>query len=184
MPNFAETERLTLREWQPEADAEAALQIYQHPEVTRYLLTRMESVEQARETLKRWQARTMEADDGSGCWAVALKSTGELLGTVLLIPLRDEAEQPTQDFEIGWHLKYEAWGQGYATEAAQVLLRYGFDTLHLTEIYAVANPKNERSLQVMHRLGMTRLGRTNCYYNQELELFEIKAHDWKSQKSS
>jgi len=82
------------------------------------------------------------------------------------------------------HLKYEAWGQGYATEAAQVLLSYGFDTLHLPEIYAVANPKNERSLQVMRRLGMTRLGRTNRYYNQELELFEIKAHDWKSQKSS
>ncbi|HIK18225.1 MAG TPA: GNAT family N-acetyltransferase [Leptolyngbyaceae cyanobacterium M33_DOE_097] len=184
MPTFAETDRLILREWQPEADAEAALQIYQHPKVTRYLLTRMESVEQARETLRRWQSRFMQAGNGSGCWAIALKSTGELLGTVLLIPLRDEDEQPTHDFEIGWHLKYEAWGQGYATEAAQAVLSYGFNTLHLPEIYAVANPKNERSLQVMRRLGMTRLGRTNRYYNQELELFEIKAHAWQSQKSS
>ncbi|GAA2157048.1 hypothetical protein GCM10010403_10920 [Glycomyces rutgersensis] len=49
-----------------------------------------------------------------------------------------------------------AWGHGYATEAAQPVLAYGFDTLEIPEILAVTTATNLRSQAVMSRIGMTR----------------------------
>jgi ribosomal-protein-alanine N-acetyltransferase len=49
-----------------------------------------------------------------------------------------------------------AWGYGYATEAAAAMLRWGFETLDASEIYAWTAATNRRSQSVMQRLGMTR----------------------------
>ena len=57
--------------------------------------------------------------------------------------------------EIGWRLARWAWGNGYATEAARAVVAYGFETLGLHEILAIAALGNERSHAVMRRLGMT-----------------------------
>ena len=61
--------------------------------------------------------------------------------------------------EVGWRLRLEAWGAGYATEGAREALRTGFETLGLDEIVSFVDPGNERSLAVTRRLGMTRGGR-------------------------
>ena len=56
--------------------------------------------------------------------------------------------------ELGWVLRRDAWGHGYATEAARVRLEWGsaeFDVPHLT---AMVNPDNFRSIRVAERLGM------------------------------
>jgi RimJ/RimL family protein N-acetyltransferase len=57
--------------------------------------------------------------------------------------------------ETGWRLARDAWGHGYATEAARAAVDHGFDRLGLTEILAIAVAGNERSFAVMRRLGMT-----------------------------
>jgi [ribosomal protein S5]-alanine N-acetyltransferase len=91
--------------------------------------------------------------------------------------LPDNNGDPTPEIEVGWHLKKSAWGKGYATEAGQAVLNYGFNVLKLPIIYAVVNPANTASIQVTQRLGMTPLGRTQQYYGKELELFKLEAPD-------
>ena len=58
--------------------------------------------------------------------------------------------------EVGWRLSFEHWGQGYATEAARLALRYGFKTLSVAEIVSFTSETNHRSRAVMERLGMRR----------------------------
>ena len=59
-------------------------------------------------------------------------------------------------YEIGWVLNKGHHGQGYATEAALALLRYGFETLALHRIIATCQPENTASARVMEKLGMRR----------------------------
>src|SRR5215831_15396437 len=88
---------------------------------------------------------------GYGFWAVEVTATGAFVGFTGLDTVDDE--MPFTGIEVGWRLARSAWGHGYATEAAQAALRYGFDVLKLPEIIAVTMAHNERSLAVMRRLG-------------------------------
>lgn len=175
MAIIAESERLIIRTWMPKEDAEDAFQIYSDPEVTRFLITKVDSVESSYKLLQRWIAKSQEWNNGTGLWAIALKETEEIVGTIILIQLRDEDEQLTQDYEIGWHLKRTVWGNGYATEAAKAILDYGFKTLKLSVIYSITRSENTASLKVIQRLGMTPIGRTTQYYKMELEMFKLEA---------
>jgi RimJ/RimL family protein N-acetyltransferase len=58
--------------------------------------------------------------------------------------------------EIGWRLRPEAWGKGYASEAARAVLANGFGPLGLDEIVAYTAALNIRSQRVMERIGMVR----------------------------
>lgn len=170
---IAETDRLIIRTWNPQADAEQAFYIYSDPEVTRFIITKVDSVESSENLLKRWITKSQELNNGSGFWAILPKETEEIVGTIILIQLRDENEQLTPNYEIGWHLKKSAWGKGYATEAAKAILDYGFKTLKLPVIYSIARSENTNSLRVIQRLGMTPVGRTTKYYKMELEMFKL-----------
>ena len=172
-----ETQRLILRDWIPDEEAEQALSIYGDPVVMRYIGTgaTVESVEDMRSRLHKRNALNAELNNGTGFWAISDKPRGEIFGTVILKQLPDATEQLTQDWEVGWHLKRSAWGNGYATEAAGAVLNYGFKTVQLPVIYAVASPANQASIRVMQRLGMAPLGRTQKYYGRETELFELRA---------
>lgn len=70
-----------------------------------------------------------------------------------------------------------AWGKGYASEAGQAAVRYGFANLGLETIYAVTLPENMRSMKVCRRVGMRHLGRTETYHNMLTELFVIGRDD-------
>ncbi len=59
---------------------------------------------------------------------------------------------------IGYVLRRDAWGHGYATEAARTLLAFGFERLELRRIFADCHPANAASWQVMEKLGMRREG--------------------------
>jgi RimJ/RimL family protein N-acetyltransferase len=149
MTDELRTERLLLRQWHDhDLDLWAALNA--DPEVREFLggtLTR----EQSAAALGRF--RDDLAARGWGWWAVEVAGTGEFAGFAGLDPV--EKEMPFTGVEIGWRLARQAWGQGYATEAARACLGYGFDTLRLPEILAVAAAGNVRSHAVMRRLGMT-----------------------------
>ena len=62
---------------------------------------------------------------------------------------------PFSGIELAWRLARPAWGHGYATEAGQAALRYGFGTVGQPEIVAVTMARNLRSQAVMRRIGMT-----------------------------
>jgi RimJ/RimL family protein N-acetyltransferase len=59
------------------------------------------------------------------------------------------------DIEIAWRLAREHWGNGYATEAAEAWLDYGFKVKKFSRVISVTEPTNVRSIGVMQRLGMT-----------------------------
>lgn len=174
-----ETERISLRPWDVETEAEQAFEIYGDPEVMHFIgnSQMVSDVTAMEERLRLRNRQLSELNDGSGFWAIEDKTTGELVGTVILKQLPDGEGKSTGDWEVGWHLKRSAWGKGYATEGGRTLLQYGFSELKLPMIYAVANPENRASIRVMERLGMSPKGRTQKYYGRELVLFEMQAGD-------
>jgi RimJ/RimL family protein N-acetyltransferase len=60
--------------------------------------------------------------------------------------------------DMGYVLGRPAWGQGYATEAAVAILRYGFDHVRLHKISATCDPDNVASARILEKIGMRREG--------------------------
>ena len=166
-----ETERLVVRQWTHD-DAETVYDIYARDEVARWVGAApraMASVDAAHATVDRWAARS-EPDPTYGVWAIVPRGARRPVGSVLLVGLPDGDGVPTGDIEVGWHLHPDAWGNGYATEAARGALDRGF-AAGLREVFAVVRPGNEPSQAVCRRLHMKHLGRTNRYYGLSVELF-------------
>jgi RimJ/RimL family protein N-acetyltransferase len=144
------TERLLLRQWRDE-DREPFAAMNADPEVMRHFpapLTRAESdafVDGVSGQL---------ADHGWGLWALQDATTGTFLGfTGLAVPRFEAAFTPA--VEVGWRLRRDAWGHGYASEAARAALAVGFGDLGLDEIVSFTSVGNVRSRAVMARIGMT-----------------------------
>lgn len=165
------TERLVARDWTV-ADAGAAFAIYGRDEVMRWLGAEPRQVVPSVEVMRaRIEAMTahQRPRPGYGLWPLELRSSGEVVGAILLQPL------PGSDqVEIGWHLNPDHWGHGYATEAARGVIALAFGPRDLDRVQAVVDPDNARSLAVCRRLGLTHLGQTTDYYDLTLELFECR----------
>jgi [ribosomal protein S5]-alanine N-acetyltransferase len=170
-----ETTRLIIRDWNPEADAEAAFKIYGEPEVMRFINSRVTaSVEAQKAALETTIEQYAKLNNGTGFWTIVEKESRQIVGGILLKQLPDNEGNLTQDYEVGWHLRKASWGKGYATEAGRWALEYGFKVLKLPVIYAVVKPENYASIRVTQRLGMMPMGRTKRYYGAELELFRME----------
>ncbi|WP_375385063.1 GNAT family N-acetyltransferase [uncultured Microbacterium sp.] len=177
-----QTRRLTLRPWADSDDDLAFLfDMYSREEVQRYIgLTPrlMQSTDEARERVERWRGTH---DGRRGVWGVTLHD-GTRLGTVLCKRIPWSADAPEgegegegeDDTEIGWHFHPDAWGRGYASEAATAVLRRAFDA-GLDRVVAVTNPANTASQRVCLRIGMAPRGLTTSYYDTTCELFELAA---------
>lgn len=94
-----------------------------------------------------------------GVWAVEQRADGALLGHCGLTQDPD-----TGEIELAYALARHAWGQGLATEAARACLRYGFETLGMGRVIALAEPENVASRRVMEKAGMHYEGITTTYY--------------------
>ncbi|HEX9509840.1 MAG TPA: GNAT family N-acetyltransferase [Puia sp.] len=95
--------------------------------------------------------------NGYGLFAVEKRSTQEFIGFAGFARPSFESYF-TPCVEIGWRFKKEAWGNGYATEAAIACLNYGFQTLHFDRILSFTSLLNGRSEKVMQRIGLTKIG--------------------------
>lgn len=148
-----ETERLLLRTWQ-DKDVDPFAEMCADPVVMRYFPDVM-----TRETCEHLIVRCIEKQeqDGFSMAPVEVRSTGEFLGFVGLNTPTYAAPLPFEScVEIGWRLKQSSWGKGYASEAANAWLRFGFETIGLDEIVAFTIPANTPSQKVMQRIGMRR----------------------------
>ena len=144
-----QTERLCLRRWLPSDRAPFAA-LNADPRVMEYFpapLSRHESDALA----TRIEAHF--AEHGFGLWAVEIPHVVPFAGFIGLAIPRFTAHF-TPCVEIGWRLAAAHWGQGYATEGARAVLRFGFETLGLNEIVSFTVPANHRSRRVMERIGM------------------------------
>jgi len=145
------TERLSLRPLLP-ADAEDYAAMRFHPEVAKWLPPAPGKVQEgdfvaaAHAAIERfnmsWQERRLAP------WGVFRE--GRLIGHAGL----NFIEQ-FDGVEVLWSLHPDAWGQGYATEAARAALAYGFETLDLDQIFAITLEANLASRAVTERIGLS-----------------------------
>jgi RimJ/RimL family protein N-acetyltransferase len=143
------TDRLLLRRWGADDRAPFAA-VNADAEVMRWFpatLSRRESDELADRIEAAFER------DGWGLWALEQRATGRFLGfTGLARPGFDAHFTPA--VEIGWRLARDAWGRGYATEAARAAAAFAFDALELDALVSFTTEGNARSRAVMRRLGM------------------------------
>ena len=151
--NILSTARLKLRRW-VDSDVEPFVQMNQDPEVMRYF-PRPNTAEETMAFITR--INTFFDEHGYGLFALELKATGEFIGYTGFAKPRFESWF-TPCVEIGWRLKRDAWGQGYATEAARACLDYGFSQLGMQKIYSWTALSNTPSERVMQKIGMERVG--------------------------
>lgn len=155
-PSELETPRLRLRQWRA-GDRAPFAAINADPEVMRHIgsgvLGRAGSDELLNRLRREWTR------NGHGLWALERREDGALLGFCgLAVP--GFLPQVLPAVEIGWRLRRDAWGHGYATEAARAALAAGWHDLALAQVISIIHPDNERSMAVAERLGMRVTGRT------------------------
>lgn len=143
------TPRLILRRWLPQ-DLAPFTAMHEDPEVA-YWLGGPAFLSDLGSSIARYN-QAIDAR-GFGKFAVERLEDGALIGAVGVMPA--PADLPIGGFELGWRLARPAWGQGYASEAAQAAMRDAF-AHGLEEIVSFTAEGNLRSQAVMTRVGMAR----------------------------
>lgn len=147
MKTIIETERLLLREITLD-DKEVMFQLHSNLEVQKY--TGEPPVASIKEMGQAIQARTNDYKKyGYGRWATFLKDGVQFIGWAGLAYLPEFDE-----IDIGYRFLPRYWGMGFATEASHAILTYGFNTLELKRIIAIAMKENKASIRVMEKIGM------------------------------
>lgn len=158
-PSELETPRLRLRQWRA-GDRVPFAALNADPEVMRHIgsgaLGRAGSDELLNRLRREWTR------NGHGLWALERREDDALLGFCgLAVPgFGAGGHLLLPAVEIGWRLRRDAWGHGYATEAARAALAAGWRDLGLAQVISIIHPDNERSMAVAERLGMRVTGRT------------------------
>lgn len=145
-----DTPRTRLRPWQ-DADRPLFAALHAHPEVMRDLGG---PIDRAASDKKLAGYRAAFYRHGFGRWAIESRD-GAFLGYSGVMP--SPADHPlSAHFQIGWRLVRDAWGKGYASEAAAAALSDVFSRAGLQEVVAYTTRENRRSQAVMDRLHMKR----------------------------
>jgi len=167
VPLPIESERLTIREFHPEADAEAMLAVYGDPEVMRFVpgghFRGLGTVEARLKTYARESSRR-----GFSSWAVVERETGRVIGDAGF-----GIFEPTREIELGYTLARDSWGNGFATEAGSACLAAGLAHLGVPRIIAVVDEENVASQRVAERIGMTRVETIDAHYRPHV-LYEAR----------
>lgn len=162
MQIFAETPRLILRELLSE-DAEPMFEMDADPEVHRYLGNHpVKDISEIYGVIDF--VRKQYEENGIGRWAVTDKHTGLFLGWAGLKLIKEEMNNQTLFYDLGYRFARKNWGKGYATEAAQASVKYGFETMGLAEIFAIADTQNKASVRILEKTGFER--KSVFYYDK------------------
>jgi RimJ/RimL family protein N-acetyltransferase len=167
-----ETSRLRLREFTPH-DADALAAVLSDPAAMQYYPAALD-----RQGVEAWITRSLERyrRDGYGLWAMLLKDSGELIGDCGCTLQEVEGKN---EIEVGYHVRRDLWGRGYATEAAQACMEYAFTKLSARRVISMIRPENVPSRRVAEKNGLTCEtivfwhGYEHCIYGQT----RILTHD-------
>jgi [ribosomal protein S5]-alanine N-acetyltransferase len=117
-------------------------------------------------------------------FAITLRDGGTLVGSIGLV-----AEPEHHRAELGYWIGKAYWGRGYATEAAEAVVGFGFETLGLNKIHAAHFIKNPSSGRVLEKLGMTYEGclREHDYkwgVYEDIKVYAVLAREWAARRSA
>jgi len=134
---------------------------------------------QAREWIEKHTSQASPAKEA--VFAITIKPGGELIGTMGL----REIDQQHSQAEMGFWIAVEWWGKDVATEAAQAVIRFGFEELKLNRIYAHHMVRNPASGRVLEKVGMQREGlqrqRVRKWgFFEDVVLMAILQSDWQT----
>jgi RimJ/RimL family protein N-acetyltransferase len=162
-----ETKRLLLRPLTL-GDVDELIAMHDHPDVARFLkqLERATAEERLRLAEQEWLERSY------GMFAVLDRLTGRFLGRA-----GQKHWEQFDETEVGWALRRDAWGQGYATEAVGACLDWGFESLDALYLTAMIHPENEASIRLAQRLGMSRL-RADILLGEPVVVYSLDRGDW------
>ena len=161
------TDRLLLRAFR-ESDFDAYAATMADAEVTRFLadgrpLSRVDAWRQMAMFAGHWLIR------GYGIWAVEERATQRFVGRAgCFYP------EGWPGFEIAYTFARQAWGKGYATEAAKASLDFAHTALGERDVISVIRPGNVRSIAVAKRLGAARTGSVD-FYGSSAEIYRYPA---------
>ncbi|MEO8357457.1 MAG: GNAT family N-acetyltransferase [Chloroflexota bacterium] len=125
--------------------------LYSDPEIRRYFPEGVLNLDDTREELE-WHMNGHPRHPELGLWATIHKETGKFIGRCGLLPWEIDGKL---EVEIAYLLDKAFWHQGLATEAAQGILKYGFEKLNLSRLICLIDPDNIASQRVAERIGMT-----------------------------
>ena len=175
-----ETDRLILRDWR-EDDWPEFFRVTNTPAVMQWLGGVMDEEAMARQ---RTRVEACHAANGFCFWALERQDDGALLGFCGLKRADAPGSSVTGAMEVGWRLREDAWGQGYAREAAVAALDAAFSLFGADEVVAVTVEGNTGSWGLMKRLGMQRredLDYADTRHGPPLRdhiLYAIEREDW------
>ena len=176
-----ETERLILRDWREE-DWPRFWEGTNTPAVMRCLGGGCDADKRAgaQDRLLGYQR-----DHGHTFWVLERKADGAILGFCGLKRC-NQAGGPLGMMEVGWRLREDAWGQGYAREAASASLDLAFERFGADEVVALTVARNTASWGLMKRLGMQRredLDFANADFDPEeptIIVYSITQREWQA----
>src|SRR6185437_748287 len=147
--NFVlETARLRLREFTMN-DADAMETVLGDPVAMQYYPAAFD-----RRGVEAWIEKNMARyqRDEHSLWAMLLKDTGELIGDCGCAVQEVEGRN---EIEVGYHVRRDLWGNGYATEAARACMEYAFTKIGAERVISMIRPENVQSRRVAEKNGLT-----------------------------
>ena len=138
------TERLLLRPM-TEADAEAVWKWVSDERVAKYMIY---PTYKDKEKLHEW-LRSIEEFNGEYLFGYVRLSDGKLIGSGSIGPDHKEGF-----WGFGYNLRYDCWGQGYATEAAKAMIEFAKDKFGITHFASSHAEPNIASGHVMEKCGL------------------------------
>ena len=182
MPDFRhQSERLILRDWREE-DWPLFWEGTNTPNVMRWLGGVCDA---EKRTAAQQRLLSYQSDHGHTFWVVERKGDGAILGFCGL-KRSNQPGGPQGMMEVGWRLREDAWGQGYAKEAATASLDLAFERFDADEVVALTVARNTPSWGLMKRLGMRRredLDFANADFDPEeptIIVYSITQREWQA----
>lgn len=151
MKIFIETNNIILREMLV-SDIDGIFELHSDPEVHKYLGNNIiSSTSEALEIIN--MVRQQYVDNGIGRWTVIDKKNGDFVGWAGLKLVKELTNNHINYYDVGYRLLRKYWGNGIGTECAFESIKYGFNVLNLSEIFAAAHEDNTASNKILIKCG-------------------------------
>lgn len=172
-----ETERLIIRQVR-RSDAKELYELCRRPETSKYAHWSPHTSLYATKSYISYLLSLKRKHQLTG-FVIVEKQSGKLIGTCSYVSIDEDYKTA----EIGYCILKEYWGQGFAKEAVDSLLWYGFEEINLQRIYARVLPENIQSVRVLQKCGFTFEGtlRKGFYYKGQVSnvlLYAITDEDY------
>ena len=143
------TERLVLRHFEQE-DLEPLYELYRDPEIRKFYPDGTRTLDETRGELN-WFVRGHPNHPELGLWATMERSSGDFLGRCGLLPWHIQGKD---EVELAFMIRKQRWREGFATEAAQGIIKHARQSLGLHRLVCLVMPGNVASAGAAQKVGM------------------------------